>query len=104
MVSVVPSPQSQVNVKSSLPGSVAVPFSETSAFSSTAAVAKGAIVGATLFTVTVVVAVLAPPSSSITVSVTVYRPLSPYVWLAVSVRSMGLTSGLGYGSAATPSL
>ncbi len=70
-MSAVPSPQSQVNVKSSLPGSVAVPLSESSTFSSTAAVAKGAIVGATLFTVTVVVVVLTLPSSSTTVSVSV---------------------------------
>src|SRR3990172_3298495 len=67
-------------------------------FATTYARGPAVTAGATLSTVTVVLTVVVPPSSSVTVSVTANTPLSPYVQLAVSVMSRGFTEGLGRGS------
>ena len=89
-----PSPQTQRNVKSSLPGSVALTLNANSEF--TGMGSRGAVigptVGASLATVTVSVSVPTPPSSSVTVSVTVNTPLSPYTCVGVSVPLVVLPS------------
>ncbi len=61
-------------------------------------------VGATLFTVTLVITVVVPPSSSVTVRVTENIPSSPYWHITSSVIFLGLTVGLRNGSGPIPSL
>src|SRR5881397_1239650 len=97
-VSVGPKSQDHWNVRSSLPGSLAVVLSVICVPSRTLNMADLMVMkGGRLPTENVPDTVVTPPSSA-AVTLQAKPPLSPQTTVCVSMTSLGWTSGLGSGS------